>query len=501
MSDTLINILGLAIGWGLIALGAVLIFRALFADRSRGRRRCPRCWYSMDGVPALTCPECGRTARHLKKLHRTRRRYRRALLNSILPLVGLAVLLTSGVLRLGWARAIPSSVLCAVCPINFEDWDGTFFAAPTPTTPGMPMFGVGVAPVPSAASSEWEDELRGELRRRVQANELWDWQASLLVERVKAAALADGVPLGVHNCREICREDWHADIRRAMTEKEGIPVEDLSIAARCPDPFTRIKRVIFDFQDQASSSFAWTPTTGQTHVTFVGPFALEWTPAPQDRTARLIDAIRVATPDSPGANIEDFWGQPRQQLVRRLQETMINLDEPETLIKDIFLTMEAVSGAAIVVEWHSAWDRGLYQEYALARGPIRGSILDVLDRGLEMPPGNWRLPLRWVVTDGAVHVAFAGSSLPAEILSAPTIIRVYDVRPLLRARLLKSTSPDLLVEESRLIMDVNAEGTKRGWWQLEMAIFNGRLIAETHPNVHATIEELVAKLASEEGVE
>ena len=55
MSDTLINILGLTIGWGLIALGALLILRALFADRSRGRRRCPRCWYSMDGAPSLPC--------------------------------------------------------------------------------------------------------------------------------------------------------------------------------------------------------------------------------------------------------------------------------------------------------------------------------------------------------------------------------------------------------------------------------------------------------------
>jgi hypothetical protein len=49
-------------GWTLAAAGMVLLAWALFWDRSRGRRRCPKCWYNMEGVPGLRCPECGREA-------------------------------------------------------------------------------------------------------------------------------------------------------------------------------------------------------------------------------------------------------------------------------------------------------------------------------------------------------------------------------------------------------------------------------------------------------
>lgn len=67
------------IGGGVaIAAGVVLLTWAMLGDRIRGgrrKRRCPRCWYDMSGVPGLTCPECGREARNERRLHRTRRRW------------------------------------------------------------------------------------------------------------------------------------------------------------------------------------------------------------------------------------------------------------------------------------------------------------------------------------------------------------------------------------------------------------------------------------------
>ncbi len=58
--------------------GLVLTGWALFWDRARGRRRCPKCWYDLAATPAgaagTTCPECGRTARSERELARTRRR-------------------------------------------------------------------------------------------------------------------------------------------------------------------------------------------------------------------------------------------------------------------------------------------------------------------------------------------------------------------------------------------------------------------------------------------
>src|SRR5688572_3890533 len=119
MNSTLLSLVSV-LGWGLILFGALLILHALFADRSRGRRRCPRCWYSMDGVPSLTCPECGRAASKERRLCKTRRRYRVALAASVLPVLGVAALATSGIIRLGWVGAIPTTALVAVVPIDLR---------------------------------------------------------------------------------------------------------------------------------------------------------------------------------------------------------------------------------------------------------------------------------------------------------------------------------------------------------------------------------------------
>lgn len=94
---------------GVIAL--VLLVWALFLDRSRGRRRCPKCWYDMSGTDALTCSECGKTVKHEKKLHKTRRRKRWAVL-AIIMLAG-SYMLWSGpkVREHGWVSILPATAL------------------------------------------------------------------------------------------------------------------------------------------------------------------------------------------------------------------------------------------------------------------------------------------------------------------------------------------------------------------------------------------------------
>ena len=59
----------------LAVCGLIGVVYALFFDTSRGRRRCPRCWYDMRGVSGLRCPECGHEARAEQDLLRTRRRF------------------------------------------------------------------------------------------------------------------------------------------------------------------------------------------------------------------------------------------------------------------------------------------------------------------------------------------------------------------------------------------------------------------------------------------
>src|SRR5262245_53699143 len=80
------------IGGGVLgAFGLWLFYWSMLRDRSRGRRRCPRCWYDMTGAPAFaekpgtfTCSECGKTITRERRLHKTRRRWRWAVVSLLL---------------------------------------------------------------------------------------------------------------------------------------------------------------------------------------------------------------------------------------------------------------------------------------------------------------------------------------------------------------------------------------------------------------------------------
>lgn len=69
---------------GLVS-GALLV-RALVGDRSRGRRRCPKCWYDMSAKPGLECPECGKNVQIEQDYFRSRRS-KVALAASLWPVV------------------------------------------------------------------------------------------------------------------------------------------------------------------------------------------------------------------------------------------------------------------------------------------------------------------------------------------------------------------------------------------------------------------------------
>lgn len=73
--------------WGVIGLASLVVLWALFWDRSKGRIRCRRCAYDMEGV-GLICPECGREHRSERALTKTRRKWK-------MGVAGFAVLLSS----------------------------------------------------------------------------------------------------------------------------------------------------------------------------------------------------------------------------------------------------------------------------------------------------------------------------------------------------------------------------------------------------------------------
>lgn len=71
---TMIEWLVLAAGT-VAALGLVIVGGwALFGDRARGRRRCPKCWHDLTFTSGRRCSECGHEASSEAALHRTRRR-------------------------------------------------------------------------------------------------------------------------------------------------------------------------------------------------------------------------------------------------------------------------------------------------------------------------------------------------------------------------------------------------------------------------------------------
>lgn len=106
---------------GVVVLMGVLIYVAwwgLFADRARGRRRCPRCWYDMAHAPppGMTCPECGFMARRDAQFGRTRRRYGIASV-AILLNVAIALIITERSMQRGVQALLPTHALIWALPL------------------------------------------------------------------------------------------------------------------------------------------------------------------------------------------------------------------------------------------------------------------------------------------------------------------------------------------------------------------------------------------------
>ena len=162
-------------GSAVTLIGLALLVWALFADKARGRRRCPKCWYDLSHTAGMRCSECGHEPRKEKWLFRTRRRWKWAF-------AGVVVLVLSPS-ALGWRFAQrdwithgPDTLLIASLfwiddPSEVLDelnarLSGRYLSQPTPCD-GC-ICGCRLArkyPIP------WNDEL-------------WDWQWWLLAKQL-----------------------------------------------------------------------------------------------------------------------------------------------------------------------------------------------------------------------------------------------------------------------------------------------------------------------------
>lgn len=154
--------------WTLAALlgaaGLFVLYRALLHDRSRGKKRCPKCWYDMSGAPSLTCSECGKSVKRERKLYKTRRHKRWAAVGIVLLVSATCSALAPTISRDGWLSIVPNTALILVSP-------GADEAKSVP---------------------QWrQDALELLVRTRmdydsvefIQESCLWDWQWRLLINR------------------------------------------------------------------------------------------------------------------------------------------------------------------------------------------------------------------------------------------------------------------------------------------------------------------------------
>lgn len=154
-----------AAGLAGVFLGLVAFYIAWQYDPARGRRRCPKCWYAMEGLGGDMCPECGTAIRNEAELLRTRRSAWMAVLAAVMLFGGLAVMRIPAVLTGGWRGAVPTTVLIAGV-----DW--------------LPDILIADSPLYQAPS-------RGTLAARTQSGEMAPWQHRWLA-RKSARMTRDG---------------------------------------------------------------------------------------------------------------------------------------------------------------------------------------------------------------------------------------------------------------------------------------------------------------------
>ncbi len=193
--------------WALTIAGLAVIAWALFWDRSRGRRRCPKCWYDMDGAKAdgdgrLTCSECGRVVRRERRLFKTRRRWWRALAGVCVLGLAYAAVAYPRVRDRGWVGAVPTTGLVLAHPLLADLAPRDAYTYPAPVD----------------ANAVWL--LGEELATRVRDEDIHKWHAQWIIRQVIATG-------GPHLYHDYSRTNTHHGVER-MIDEGPVRFQDLT---------------------------------------------------------------------------------------------------------------------------------------------------------------------------------------------------------------------------------------------------------------------------------
>jgi hypothetical protein len=116
-ADVILTAVVLALVALVCAAGIGVTWWALFGDKARGRRRCPRCWHDLSGTPGRTCGECGFEAIDEPELFATRRRWPIAV-SSVAFILAVAGWVRLTVLDGRWSSYVPDAALGVIVSVT-----------------------------------------------------------------------------------------------------------------------------------------------------------------------------------------------------------------------------------------------------------------------------------------------------------------------------------------------------------------------------------------------